>query len=98
MALSSAPSGGIAAPGASSEKLTRSMSLTNLIFLGVSAQIGSGWLFAVLSAAGPQDRPQSCPGYSQLYFSVSSRCPGWNWAPCSPARADRSGTRVCRTA
>ncbi|MHA4852905.1 APC family permease [Rhodococcus sp. MSC1_016] len=52
MALSSAPSGGIAAPGASSEKLTRSMSLTNLIFLGVSAQIGSGWLFAVLSAAG----------------------------------------------
>jgi len=28
------------------------MSLTNLIFLGLSAQIGSGWLFAVLSAAG----------------------------------------------
>ncbi len=33
-------------------KLHRSMSLTQLLLLGVSAQIGSGWLFAVLSAAG----------------------------------------------
>lgn len=33
-------------------KLRRSMSLTQLLLLGVSAQIGSGWLFAVLSAAG----------------------------------------------
>ncbi|MBB2890991.1 APC family permease [Flexivirga oryzae] len=32
--------------------LKRSMSLTQLLFLGVSAQIGSGWLFGVLSAAG----------------------------------------------
>ena len=28
------------------------MSLTQLLFLGVSAQVGSGWLFAVLAAAG----------------------------------------------
>jgi len=33
-------------------QLHRSMSLTQLLLLGVSAQIGSGWLFAVLSAAG----------------------------------------------
>lgn len=32
--------------------LHRTMSLTQLLFLGVSAQIGSGWLFGVLSAAG----------------------------------------------
>ncbi|MGH3095427.1 MAG: APC family permease [Streptosporangiales bacterium] len=32
--------------------LRRSMSLTQLLFLGVSAQVGSGWLFAVLAAAG----------------------------------------------
>jgi amino acid transporter len=32
--------------------LSRHMSLSNLIFMAVSAQIGSGWLFAVLSAAG----------------------------------------------
>ncbi|HET7387112.1 MAG TPA: APC family permease [Nocardioidaceae bacterium] len=32
--------------------LKRTMSLTQLLFLGVSAQVGSGWLFAVLSAAG----------------------------------------------
>lgn len=32
--------------------LHRSMSFTQLLFLGVSAQIGSGWLFGVLSAAG----------------------------------------------
>lgn len=32
--------------------LRRSMSTTQLLFLGVGAQIGSGWLFAVLAAAG----------------------------------------------
>jgi amino acid transporter len=32
--------------------LHRTMSFTQLLLLGVSAQIGSGWLFAVLSAAG----------------------------------------------
>ncbi|MGH3447587.1 MAG: APC family permease [Nocardioidaceae bacterium] len=32
--------------------LHRTMSLTQLLLLGVSAQIGSGWLFAVLAAAG----------------------------------------------
>ncbi|WP_137119663.1 APC family permease [Segeticoccus rhizosphaerae] len=32
--------------------LKRTMSFTQLLLLGVSAQIGSGWLFAVLSAAG----------------------------------------------
>jgi amino acid transporter len=32
--------------------LHRSMSFTQLLLLGVSAQIGSGWLFAVLSSAG----------------------------------------------
>jgi amino acid transporter len=32
--------------------LRRSMSVTQLLFLGVGAQIGSGWLFAVLAAAG----------------------------------------------
>ncbi len=32
--------------------LKRTMSLTQLLFLGVSAQIGSGWLFGVLDAAG----------------------------------------------
>jgi amino acid transporter len=37
---------------ANGNQLSRSMSLTNLVLLGVSAQIGSGWLFAVLSAAG----------------------------------------------
>lgn len=37
---------------ASDRNLRRDMSLTQLLFLGVSAQIGSGWLFAVLSAAG----------------------------------------------
>lgn len=37
---------------AADHKLRRTMSLTQLLFLGVSAQIGSGWLFAVLKAAG----------------------------------------------
>ncbi len=37
---------------AADRSLHRSMSLTQLLFLGVSAQIGSGWLFAVLFAAG----------------------------------------------
>ncbi|MGH3321636.1 MAG: APC family permease [Streptosporangiaceae bacterium] len=37
---------------AADRHLRRSMSLTQLLFLGVSAQIGSGWLFAVLAAAG----------------------------------------------
>ncbi|HET8601679.1 MAG TPA: APC family permease [Segeticoccus sp.] len=32
--------------------LKQSMSFTQLLFLGVSAQVGSGWLFAVLAAAG----------------------------------------------
>ncbi len=32
--------------------LKRSMSFTQLLLLGVSAQIGSGWLFGVLAAAG----------------------------------------------
>ncbi|TWP33678.1 APC family permease [Leekyejoonella antrihumi] len=32
--------------------LRRTMSFTQLLLLGVSAQIGSGWLFGVLSAAG----------------------------------------------
>lgn len=32
--------------------LKRSLSLTQLLLLGVSAQIGSGWLFGVLAAAG----------------------------------------------
>lgn len=32
--------------------LHRSMSFTQLLLLGVSAQIGSGWLFGVLDAAG----------------------------------------------
>ncbi|MGH3412103.1 MAG: APC family permease [Marmoricola sp.] len=32
--------------------LRRTMSFTQLLLLGVSAQIGSGWLFAVLAAAG----------------------------------------------
>lgn len=34
------------------EGLKRHLSLTQLMFLGVSAQIGSGWLFGVLAAAG----------------------------------------------
>lgn len=37
---------------AADKGLRRSMSFTQLLLLGVSAQIGSGWLFAVLSAAG----------------------------------------------
>jgi amino acid transporter len=32
--------------------MKRTMSLTNVVLLGVSAQIGSGWLFAVLGVAG----------------------------------------------
>ena len=32
--------------------LKRNLSLTQLLLLGVSAQIGSGWLFGVLAAAG----------------------------------------------
>lgn len=32
--------------------LKRNLSLTQLVLLGVSAQIGSGWLFGVLAAAG----------------------------------------------
>ncbi|MDN6169822.1 MAG: APC family permease [Micrococcaceae bacterium] len=32
--------------------LKRNLSFTQLLFLGVSAQIGSGWLFGVLAAAG----------------------------------------------
>lgn len=37
---------------AADQGLKRHLSLTQLLFLGVSAQIGSGWLFGVLSAAG----------------------------------------------
>jgi amino acid transporter len=37
---------------ASDAGLKRTMSTTQLLMLGVGAQIGSGWLFAVLSAAG----------------------------------------------
>ena len=37
---------------AADRKLRRTLSLPQLLFLGVSAQIGSGWLFAVLKAAG----------------------------------------------
>lgn len=37
---------------AADEGLKRHLSLTQLMFLGVSAQIGSGWLFGVLAAAG----------------------------------------------
>src|SRR5262245_6210433 len=37
---------------ANGNQLSRSMSLSNLVMLGVSAQIGSVWLFAVLSDAG----------------------------------------------
>lgn len=33
-------------------KLKRNLSFTQLLLLGVSAQIGSGWLFGVLAAAG----------------------------------------------
>ncbi|GAB3569165.1 APC family permease [Spelaeicoccus albus] len=36
----------------SDKGLKRSLSLTQLLLLGVSAQIGSGWLFGVLAAAG----------------------------------------------
>ena len=43
---------------AKGNQLSRSMSLTNLVLLGVSAQIGSGWLFAVLSA-GPRPGTRS---------------------------------------
>ena len=37
---------------ASDRRLKPTMSLTQLMFLGVGSQIGSGWLFAVLPAAG----------------------------------------------
>src|SRR5699024_8613038 len=37
---------------AADQGLKRHLSLTQLMFLGVSAQIGSGWLFGVLAAAG----------------------------------------------
>lgn len=37
---------------AADRHLSPSMSLTQLMFLGVGSQIGSGWLFAVLPAAG----------------------------------------------
>jgi amino acid transporter len=49
---STSPRSALGAHEQSDQRLRRSMSKMQLLLLGVGAQIGSGWLFAVLAAAG----------------------------------------------